>query len=92
VYFADGRPKPAQQAFAFPFVAERLGRGTVRVWGRAPLAGSVRIERRTAAGWRFVRSVRARRHGTFYARIAVGGSPTLRARVGGQTSLSWRAT
>ena len=91
IYFADGRAKPAQRAFRFPLVAERLGRGTVRVWGRSPVAGSVRIERRTAAGWRLARVVRARRHGTFYLRIRVSGSPTLRARVGGQTSLTWRA-
>ena len=87
VYFADGRPKPAQRAFRFPLVAERLGRGTVRVWGRSPVAGSVRIERRTAAGWRHARIVRARRHGTFYMRVRVCGSATLRARVGGETSL-----
>ena len=92
VYFADGRPKPAQRAFRFPLVAERLGRGAVRVWGRSPVAGSVRIERRTPAGWRLARVVRARRHGTFLVRISVAGSPTLRARVGGETSLTWRAT
>ena len=89
VYFADGRPKIAQRAFRFPFVAARAGRRSLRVWGRAPVAGSVRIERRTQTGWRLVRKVRARRHGTFHVRIA-GRRPTLRARVGGETSLSWR--
>ena len=59
VYFADGRPKLAQRTFAFPLVAERAGRGALRVWGRAPVAGLVRIERR--AGRRWVR--RAQRAG-----------------------------
>jgi hypothetical protein len=89
IYFVDGRPKLAQRAFRFPFVAERAGGGSLRVWGRAPVAGSVRIERRTATGWRLMRIVRARRHGTFLVRIT-GRRPTLRARIGSQTSLSWR--
>jgi hypothetical protein len=89
VYFADGRPKIAQRAFRFPFVAERANRRSLRVWGRSPVAGSVRIERRTAGGWRLVRRVRVRRHGTFHVRIA-GRRPTLRARVGGERSLTWR--
>lgn len=89
IYFADGRPKVAQRAFRFPFVAERAGRRSLRVWGRAPVAGAVRIERRSATGWRLVRVVRARQHGTFLVRIA-GRRPMLRARIGNEASLSWR--
>jgi len=92
VYFADGRAKPAQRAFRFPFVAERAGRAAVRVWGRAPVAGAVRIERRAGAGWRLVRTVRATRHGTFAVRVATRSRMTLRARVGADTSLAWPAT
>jgi hypothetical protein len=91
IYFADGRAKPAQRAFRFPLVAERAGRTTLRVWGRAPIAGSVRIERRAGSGWRLVRAVRAARHGTFLVRIAARGRMTLRARVGAETSLAWDA-
>ena len=90
VYFADGRPKPAQRAFRFPFAAARAGRGTLRIWGRAPAAGSVRIQRRTASGWRTVRSVTVRRHGTFALRIPRGEAPDrLRATVGAERSLTW---
>jgi hypothetical protein len=92
VYFDDGRPKPAQRAFRFPLVAERAGPGSLRVWGRAPLAGLLRIERRSAAGWRLARVVRAAAHGTFLVRIAARGRTRLRARVGGETSLTWVAT
>jgi len=80
VYFADGRPKPAQRAFAFPLVAERAGRGALRVWGRAPVAGRVRIERHTGSGWRLARSLRVAKHGTFLVRIAARGRTSLRAR------------
>jgi hypothetical protein len=89
VYLADGRPKPAQRAFRFPLVAERTGRASVRVWGRAPVAGSVSIERHLASGWRRVRTVRVRAHGTFLVRIAARGRTSLRARTGDETSLTW---
>jgi hypothetical protein len=89
VYFADGRAKPALTAFRFPFVAERAGRTALRVWGRAPVAGAVRIERRAGTAWRLVRTVRASRHGTFLVRILARGSSKLRARVASETSLTW---
>jgi hypothetical protein len=92
IYYADGNPKPAQRAFRFPLVAERAGRARLRVWGRAPVAGSVRIERRAGTTWRFVRSVRATRHGTFLVAIPVRRKTSVRARVGGETSLAWPAT
>lgn len=92
IYFADGRPKPAQRAFRFPLVAERAGRAALRVWGRAPVAGVVRIERRAGAAWRLVRTVRATRHGTFLVRIATRTRMSLRARVGADTSVTWPST
>ncbi|MDX6677479.1 MAG: hypothetical protein QOE31_1531, partial [Solirubrobacteraceae bacterium] len=91
VYLADGTAKLAQRAFRFPLVAERSGRGSLRVWGRAPVAATVRIERRTAAGWSVVRTLAAQRHGTFLVRVAARGATSLRARVAGETSLVWRA-
>jgi hypothetical protein len=91
IYFIDGRPKPAQRAFRFPLVAERAGRRFVRVWGRAPVSGTMRIERLAGSRWRPVRTVRVTRHGTFFLRIA-GRRPTLRARIGDDKSVSWRVT
>jgi hypothetical protein len=92
IYFADGRPKPAQRAFRFPLVAERAGKRALRVWGRAPVAGSVQIERRAGSRWVRVRTVQAKRHGTFLVRIAARSKASLRARVAGETSLTWPAT
>ena len=89
VYFRDGRAKPAQRAFRFPFVAERAGRTTVRVWGRAPIAGTVVVERRTPAGWRAVRSLRTSAGRIFELRLKPGSSRSLRARIGPETSLVW---
>lgn len=91
VYLADGQPKPAQRAFRFPFVTEPAGRRSLRAWGRAPVPGPVRIERRTGDGWRLVRTVQGRAHGTFLASVAVPRGTRMRARVGDATSLSWPA-
>ena len=89
-FFIDGAPKPAAQAFRLPLVAERAGRRSLRVWGRAPAAGLVRIERRAGAGWLLVRTVRVRRHGTFLVRITAPRQTELRARVASETSLVWQ--
>lgn len=89
VYFRDGRPKPALQAFRFPFVAERARRGIIPVWGRSPAAGQVTIERRRGGRWQRILSVKAARHGIFQARVPrVGrGIQHLRARIGAERSL-----
>lgn len=65
------RPKPALQAFRFPFVAFREGPRTF-VWGRTPAGrpGTVAIEQRTPTGsWRRVAAVRTDRYGIFTARL-----------------------
>jgi len=90
VYFRDGRPKLAAAAFRFPFVTERAGRSGLRAWGRSPLAGRVTIERLRGGSWRTVRSVQVARNGTFLVRLPRVATPDrLRARVGGETSLTW---
>ncbi|MEJ7825958.1 MAG: hypothetical protein WKF48_11040 [Solirubrobacteraceae bacterium] len=90
VFLHDGRPKLAAVAFRFPFVAERAGGKSLRVWGRSPRAGRVTIQRRAAAGWRTLRSVRVARNGTFHMRVTRATTrDRLRARIGTETSLTW---
>ncbi len=94
LYRLDGRAKPAVRAFRFPFVVERVpGRGrSLEAWGRSPIAGRVTIERRRGGRWIAVRGVTVRRHGTFLVRVPARVSPgSLRARVGAERSLVWRA-
>ena len=88
VFFGDGRPKPAARAFRFPLVAERAGRRVMRVWGRSPLAGRVRIQRLTPGGWRTVGSVVVRRRDTFLVRVPATSADHLRATIGTERSLS----
>jgi hypothetical protein len=91
VFFADGSPKPGMAAWRFPFVADRRSREKVRVWGRAPVAGRVVIERRAHGGWRRLAAMDVGEHGVFKARLKFTGRHGLRARVGGETSLKWTA-
>jgi hypothetical protein len=94
LYRLDGRVKPAARAFRFPFVVEPVPGGgrALEAWGRSPIAGRVTIERRRGARWIAVRRVTAKRHGTFLVRVPASVRPgSLRARVGAERSLVWRA-
>jgi hypothetical protein len=89
LYYLDGRPKPALTAFRFPLVAWQAGGRRVDVWGRAPAAGRLVIERRVRSSWRPLWALRVTAHTTFLVQIAARGYATLRARVGRETSLAW---
>jgi hypothetical protein len=91
LYFMDGTPKPALTAFRFPFVAERLSGARTRAWGRAPVAGKLRIERRSGGGgWQTIKRLNVKREAVFNTRVRVKGRAKLRARVGGDETLVWR--
>ncbi len=95
LYRLDGRAKPAARAFRFPFVVERVAtRGrAIQAWGRSPIAGRVTIERRRGTRWIALRRVTVKRHATFLVRLPARVAPgSLRARVGSETSLAWRAS
>lgn len=89
VLFQDGAPKPAATAYRFPFVADRVNRSRVRVWGLAPRRGTVLIQRRTRAGRRTLAVIRVGTNRVFDTTVALRGRVFLRAVCGGQTSLEW---
>jgi hypothetical protein len=86
----DGSPKPAFHAFRFPFVADRLSKRRVRIWGMAPSPGKARIEKRTDSGWRTARRLRVGADRVFTGKLSLRGSARLRARAGDEVSLVWR--
>jgi hypothetical protein len=90
IYFADGQPKRSRQAFSFPFVADRTAYGRLTVWGKAPVAGKLAIQRRAGSHWRLVESMKVRAGQVFHDQLDLHGAPTLRAVVGGEHSLPWR--
>jgi hypothetical protein len=85
---AQDTAKPALRSFAFPFTAYRRS-GAVELWGLAPGAGRVVIERRRGSRWSRVATVRARGDRLFRGRIRVREGAELRARQGAETSLGW---
>jgi hypothetical protein len=92
VFLRDGTPKPSATAFAFPFVAETLGGGKVRLWGKAPAAGRVVVQRRAGSRWVTIATFRASAPGrVFTATVRLRPGAQLRARAGGATSLVWRS-
>jgi hypothetical protein len=89
LFFESGRPKPALTAFSFPLTAWRVGRSGVEVWGRAPAGGRLVLQMLVGSTWKPVRSMREGAGATFVTQITATGPVSLRAQVGGQTSLVW---
>jgi hypothetical protein len=89
VYYLDGRPKPALRAFRFPLVAWRAGKSAVDVWGRTPVSGRLVVEQRIGSAWKTVRALSAQARATFLTQFSDPAGVSLRAQIGGQTSLIW---
>jgi hypothetical protein len=89
VFLRDGTPKPSATAFAFPFVAEPVAGGKVRLWGRAPAAGRVVVQRRASGRWVGVASFQAAATGRVFTQTVRQRAGTrFRARAGAMTSLT----
>lgn len=89
LYFVNGRPKPSATAYRFPFVTERVGSNDILVWGRSPQAGTARVERLDRGSWTVIETMRVHKHQVFERTARLHGAGTLRAQVGGLTSLPW---
>lgn len=90
VFLRDGTPKPAATAFAFPFVGIPVRDGRVRLWGKAPSADAVTVQRRTGAGWVRVAGFGEARPGRIFTRsVRLRRGTKLRAVSGSATSLTW---
>jgi hypothetical protein len=87
VYLHDGRPKPARQAFLFPFVLQRTSPATLVVWMKAPEDGQLAVQRRLRTGWQTIARYFARANEIIYGSLHARGRLTLRARVGSIASL-----
>jgi hypothetical protein len=89
VYLANGTPKPSSTAFLFPFVGDRLGRKTVRAWGKSPAGGTLLIQCARGGSWATLRSVQVQPGQVFATRLRLAKKSRLRATVAGQASLVW---
>jgi hypothetical protein len=85
------RPKPALQAFRFPFVAYKATRGRISVWARTPAgsAGKVVVEQRVGKTWVRLAKITTDQYGIFNKTVKGKGSGVLRARFAGESSASF---
>jgi hypothetical protein len=86
----NGKRKPAFEAFRFPFVTDRKSRTRLVAWGKSPAAGRVVVERKRGKKWRRVKAIRAGEGNVFRTKLRIRGRAKLRARVGGEASLTWK--
>lgn len=90
IFLRDGEPKLAAASFAFPFVGLPASKGRARLWGKAPAAGLVTIQRRSGSGWRTLTRVRPRGMTHLFEKtVRVARGSRLRARSGSRRSLTW---
>lgn len=88
LFSPDGTPKPAFEAFRFPFVVDRGKKGKLLAWGKAPGAGQLEIQREGANGWETIKQL-AVKGGVFTTELKLEGSANLRAVIGSDASLPW---
>jgi hypothetical protein len=103
LYSLGGSPKPALTAFRFPFVTERINKRAVRAWGRAPLGGTLSIQRQQGADWVTIKELQVSKGAVFLTELRSSGkkrkkgkkrrrpfpASALRATVGASQSLAW---
>ncbi len=89
LYYLSGAPKPAAEAYRFPFVTRRLTRGQIQAWGRAPRAGRLAIEEQRHGHWVVLRRLIVHTGQVFGAVLPVRGRAVLRAQADPDTSLAW---
>ncbi|HEY1515330.1 MAG TPA: hypothetical protein VGF91_02850 [Solirubrobacteraceae bacterium] len=89
LYYLGGAPKPAAQAFRFPFVTRRLNRGQIQCWGRAPRDGSIAIEEQRGGRWKVLRRLVVRTSQVFDVVLPMRGHAILRALAAPEVSLAW---
>jgi hypothetical protein len=91
LYYLNGRRKPGFEAFRFPFVVERARHGRAQVWAVSPGSGTVKVQALESGRWITALRARVRAHGVIDRTIALSGRLLLRAVIGSDISLVWRA-
>jgi hypothetical protein len=87
------KPKPSLEAFRFPFVAYKHGKGKVLVWGRTPFGkrGRVTIQQK-GSGFKKLIRLKTNGHGLFTKVLRTKGKGVLRARLGKENSIPFSLT
>jgi hypothetical protein len=89
LFFDDTRPKPILRGWRFPLVTRRRSNSRLGAWTIPPASGDLKIQRKAGRGWRTVKRISVREGGPISTQLTIRGQATLRAAIGGETSLSW---
>jgi hypothetical protein len=89
LFTSNFEAKPAWTAFRFPFVATRKSKKEIKVWGKAPASGQLKIQRFGHGRWSTIKTVSVHRNAVFLKSLRIRGKSKLRAQVGSLTSLAW---
>lgn len=99
VFYSGGATKPAYTSFHFPFVADRLSKKRLRIWGRAPITGPISIQaiaggkghskRRKRHAWQTVMRLQGQAGNVFLGTLRSKGAVKLRAVGPSGPSLVW---
>lgn len=93
---ASDKPKPALQAFRFPFVAFKQKNKSITFWGRTPTSSkkAVVVEQKQGAKWKRLATPIVNRYGIFQGRVTSKSRGSFRARLvkGRETSLPFSLT
>jgi len=87
---AQDRRKPSYTAFRFPFTAFRVKGRRVELWGLAPRPGRVTIEQLKAGRWTSIMRLSTGTGRVFVGSRRLKNGSLVRARLGSETSLTWR--
>jgi hypothetical protein len=89
MYYIDGTPKPALQAFEFPLVVDRRKRAHPVLWLRTPAAGALVVSERVGGSWRPLFKQTVGLHQIVDRSLRGVRATSFEASVGGVTSLVW---
>jgi hypothetical protein len=92
LFTTNGKAKPSARTFRFPFVVHSAKKHSAAVWGKAPQAGRLAIQRKKNGKWRTLKAFSVKRGGVFTARVGVRPSAKLRAKIGHSASAASSAS
>jgi hypothetical protein len=73
IYANSGKPKPAFDAWRFPFVTNRKSKSKVQAWGKAPASGKLKIQKKHGHKWRSVKRLKVKGGKIFKKKLRVRG-------------------
>ncbi|MGI9556506.1 MAG: hypothetical protein ACR2N5_01050, partial [Solirubrobacterales bacterium] len=89
LFFDDGEAKPALDAFRFPFVGDRKSKKKIKVWGKAPANGKLKVQEKKGSKWKTIKRFNVKEGKVFYKSVKLKGKAKIRGELKGETTHPW---